>query len=527
MYQQMQNAFQRKMLAASVLEIYADGSMEYRDPNAKEGRSKIDRLSVQIIAYKNELIDTIRRTVGLQEGFFPAITENTSDYDYQTVVNSALEKFAEYFEKNPNEKTARTGEGFDAYMILKNFDALLNKLIPYIKIDPSYGANNLESVQKYSFQPTIKHRTNFSKDEQSDITKQFGNLAETILKVVPDIDENGNMLSSNVGVSGFNGAMQTLKRALMTQKIFSQEDRVGFRKSVITGTGSLLDPNNNYNLSRLIDKFIHLQSAKRNSGTSLDEYRQSYLFNKLRSIKKYLLNPKTPNYIKNMFVQLFLKTEDSNYRVYNFNKDTDQFEGHSLKTNLYLTQQYAFEDIIKGGIKQLFESSSNVFATNLLSKYDVSYTSGALTIEKKTDNGTRGPQMSIVCDNNNVANAKFSVSNPELLAEFMLDAYGYYIPDTYANCIISDNPEKWVDDFAPYIALASVLAKSKVDPANYIRLSYDIYKNNRLNLRSLKASSMRVAERLGVIYGESIKSTIKGVNNNSLPLYGLTSLQFN
>jgi hypothetical protein len=529
LYQQMQNAFQRKMLAASVLEIYADGSMEYRDPNVREGNAKIDRLSTQIIAYKNELINTIRKTIGEAEGFFPSITENTSDFEYQTIVNSALEKFAEYFEKNSNEKSARIGEGFDAYMILKNFDALLTKLIPYVKIDPSYGANNLESVRKYSFQPTVKHRTNFSKDEQSDITKQFGNLAETILKVIPDIDENGNMLSSNVGVSGFNGAMQTLKRALMTQKMFSPEDKIGFRKSVINGAGSLLDPNNKYNLSRLIDKFIYLQSGRATSGTGLDEYRQTYLFNKLRSIKKYLLNPKTPNYIKNMFVQLFLKTEDSNYRVYNFNKDIEQFEGHSLKTNMYLTQQYAFEDVIKGGIKQLFESSSNVFATNLLSKYNVSFNSRnrTLTIEKVTENGTPGPQMSIECADGNVSSAKFSVSNPDLLSDFMLDAYGYYIPDTYPTCIISNVQEKWVDDFAPYIALAVKLAKSKVDPGNNISLSYDIYRNRNIYLRSLKDTTTRVAERLGTIYGESIKSTIKGVNSNSLPLYGLTSLQFN
>lgn len=46
-------------------------------------------------------------------------------------------------------------------------------------------------------------------------------------------------------------------------------------------------------------------------------------------------------------------------------------------------------------------------------------------------------------------------------------------------------------------------------------------------MRSLKDTTTRVAERLGTIYGESIKSTIKGVNSNSLPLYGLTSLQFN
>ena len=518
-YTRMQIEFQSKMLKSSILDIDKSGSECYVDPNAVDDTNHTT-LQSNIIKYKNELIHTIEVASGKTIG---RITLTTSDVEYTDIINKALETFSNEFIKDKAKWSK--AELFDAYMILKNFDALIRQLVPYVNVDKSYESQKLEGVTKYSFMPTVKHRKNFSKNEMSDITKQMGNLAETILKVIPDIDANGRKLSSCIGVTGFNGAMQLLKTAVMQTNVLG-EDSANFRRTITKGAGALLDPNEEYNLNAMIDAFIKSQSGKGDSITG--EFRQIFIHNKLRGIQAYLFRDDAPSIIKNMFAQLFLKTELSNYRIYTVKEG--KLEGSNLKSTMYATQKNAFEDIIRGGLKRATQDG-NLGKKLITDKYVIAIKGSsdrriAHISPKDSDKDSRTLTITYdFSDAKNLEAAKFSDdSDPTLLSEFMIDAFGYYIPDTYATCIVSNDSDttNWINDFASYTALMAEAVQDSPQGAysSFIRSS-------EIDLRNLKNIGLKVGQRLGTIFGDSIRSTMRGVNGNSLPLYGLTSLAYN
>ena len=267
-FMRMQSKFRRSLLGASVLNV---DSMTYIDPDEIISGHRLNRISENILAYKNKLLRTMASEMGVT---FTDITEDVTYQQYTDAVNNILTQFGNYTASHYSSNL-EASDAYDSYIILKNFDKLVKNYAPYIKVDSSFE-NKFEDINKYSFQPSVKHRHHFAKTDNSDITKQVGNLAETLLKVIPDIDASGNIMSSTIGVSGFNGAMQTLKKAVMYDNVFDGDDGIEFRKSIMGGAATLLDPNNDYNLAAMIQKFIVKQSRRgKNSGFS--EFRQTYL----------------------------------------------------------------------------------------------------------------------------------------------------------------------------------------------------------------------------------------------------------
>ncbi len=526
----MQSFFRERILGASILAINKKGgSFEFIDGNSTQDGSKLTKCQANLVSFKTELINNLLRTMGK-----PEVVE---DYDisveaYTNLVKGTLMDFETYL-KSADQELLESNGIYDSYVILKNFDRLIDKYASYIKIDKSYSVKGLEGVYKYSLEPKVEHFSGFSgKDESANIMNQVSNLAETILRIIPEVEENGHILeTSSVGVAGFNGAMESLKQALLYSDTFGENGR-DFRNAYVKQAEVLLDPNSEYNIRTIIEAFINAnRSNNKRSATAFGEFRQVYLHNKLRGIEKFLFNDKTPKYIQNMFIQMFYKTEPTSYRVYTTDDTTKRFVGKDLKSRMTVTQKFAIQNVLTSGLNMI-TSGSKITANTILDKYDISVEqNGDQEVFTIVDNQT-GHKATItytVSEQNGLVpgNEIIDTNSDDIITSFMEDVYSYIIPDTYATCISSDALYDWKADFVPFIVLAGKEALAKVGRDSGVDTGI-IDKDEEVDLKT-KYNNLLLAigQRLGVIYGDSVKSTIKSLSGSSLPLFQLTSLEYN
>lgn len=532
-FMQMQSKFRRKILAATVFSLDPQtGEYEFVDGFGVD-ENNINIAQKKILEYKAELINNLRAKINKAE--FPEIDiKDLYDIEsYTTIVNETINAFSDYMSSTDKNALMQT-DVYDDFVILKNFDKLIKGYASYINIDESFEKAGKEGLTKYSFTPKVKHYTGFSTDEGADVLKQVSNLAETILAVACDIDENGNPLNS-ISVSGFNGAMGTLKEALLySSKMLTKEDARAYRRTYSKGAGALLDEKNPHNLLSFIDAFIDTYKSNSKSVGDFESYRQIYLHNKLRGIKKYLLDKKTPAYIKNMFIQMFLKSEPTSYRVYSYNRDLNEFRGDNLRSRMQVTQKFAFENIIKGGIT-LLNSDSRAFSKALTDKYQFKFSKSGQYEKLNISDGNRELTLKYKVDDlgaHLLSTAKEDVKliqegDETLIKDIMRDAYSYIVPDSYKTCIAGPSNFNENEDFAPFVAIAAQEALKNMGIQDKGTNFGIINPKEQVDLSKFNAKLLEIGQRLGVIFGNSIKSTIKSLSGSTLPLFNLTSMEYN
>ena len=532
-FMQMQSKFRRKILAATVFSLDPQtGEYEFIDGYGVD-ENNINIAQKKILEYKAELINSLRAKINKAE--FPEIDINDL-YDiesYTTIVNETINAFSDYMSSTDKNALMQT-DVYDDFVILKNFDKLIKGYASYIDIDESFEKAGKEGLTKYSFTPKIKHYTGFSTDEGADVLKQVSNLAETILAVACDIDANNKPLNS-ISVSGFNGAMGTLKEALLySSKMLTKEDAKAYRRTYSKGAGALLDEKNPHNLLSFIDTFIDTYKSNSKSVGDFESYRQIYLHNKLRGIKKYLLDRETPAYIKNMFIQMFLKSEPTSYRVYSYNKDLNEFRGDNLRSRMQVTQKFAFENVIKGGIT-LLNSDSRAFSKALTDKYHFKFSKSGQYEKLSISEGNRELTLKYKVDDfgaHLLSTAKEDVKliqegDETLIKDIMRDAYSYIIPASYKTCIAGPSNFNENEDFAPFVAIAAQEALKNMGIQDKGTNFGIINPKEQVDLSKFNAKLLEIGQRLGVIFGNSIKSTIKSLSGSTLPLFNLTSMEYN
>ena len=532
-FMQMQSKFRREILAATVFSLDPQtGEYEFIDGYGVD-ENNINIAQKKILEYKAKLINSLRAKINKAE--FPEI-DITDLYDiesYTTIVNETINAFSDYMSSTDKNALMQT-DVYDDFVILKNFDKLIRGYASYIDIDESFEKAGKEGLAKYSFTPKVKHYTGFSTDEGADVLKQVSNLAETILAVACDIDANNKPLNS-ISVSGFNGAMGTLKEALLySPKMLTKEDAKAYRRSYSKGAGALLDEKNPHNLLNFIDTFIDTYKSNSKSVGDFESYRQIYLHNKLRGIKKYLLDRETPAYIKNMFIQMFLKSEPTSYRVYSYNRDLDEFRGDNLRSRMQVTQKFAFENVIKGGIT-LLNSDSRAFSKALTDKYHFKFSKSGQYEKLIISEGNRELTLKYKVDDfgaHLLSTAKEDVKliqegDETLIKDIMRDAYSYIIPASYKTCIAGPSNFNENEDFAPFVAIAAQEALKNMGIQDKGTNFGIINPKEQVDLSKFNAKLLEIGQRLGVIFGNSIKSTIKSLSGSTLPLFNLTSMEYN
>ena len=522
-YRRMISKFRKDVLGASILSIDLNtGAFKFFDSNEIVNPNlNITRLQSNILLYKQRLLNNLLKVVD-PTGSEISLSESIDDLSFTKTVDDVLAMFEAKL-NDDNRSVIEANGYYDDYVILKNFDRLVDRYTSYITIDNSYRKNKWEGVRKYSLTPKVKHYSGFSKDEGADISKQISDLAETILKIIPEIDANGNIVKDSViGVDGFNGSMMTLKRALLYSQNLGEKS-VEYRKLYSKGAGSLEE-----HFQEIVQDFINNNTSKPGETSTYSEFRQLYIHNKLRGISKFLMSKDTPSDIKNMFLQMFVKTEPATYRAYSYDQDTEMFMGKDLKSRMIVTQKRAIQNVISSGIR-FIQSGSRKIASDLAKKYSIkiSENNGVETVEIVNNNTNQKVVLSYMFDDktSKLKNLTIDEGGDTIFEDLLRDVYAYTVPDTYASCI-SEVDYDWKSDFAPFIVLAAKEIKTKLGDIARGR-SLNIHAGDEIDLKSFNSDLLNIGRRLGVIYGDSIHNTIRNLSGNNLPLFQLTSLEYN
>ena len=173
----------------------------------------------------------------------------------------------------------------------------------------------------------------------------------------------------------------------------------------------------------------HLQNSNR-SVKNLYDTRSTFLISKLRSINKYIFDPNSDYIMKAMFANMFFKTENISYRAYAYDSETRRVSGSNLHNAYVNAQKFNVEDIVRSA-EHLVRTSSTQRGT-LASKYDISYSKGAIVIQSKSDYSKKV----FITLHKNGGEIKGEFSGPsstdtnfkkEIIQDFLM----FVLPDTY------------------------------------------------------------------------------------------------
>lgn len=520
-YRRMISRFRKDILGASILEIdLNNGKFRFFDSSKIVNPNlNVSQLQSNLLFYKQRLINNLLKAINPASGEI-SLSESMDDYSFTKTVDDVIAMFEEKL-SDTNRSEIEANGYYDDYVILKNFDRLIERFASYITIDNSYRKSKWEGVKKYNLTPKVNHYKGISKDEGVDISKQISDLAETILKVVPEVNANGNIIpDSSIGVDGFNGSMMTLKKALLYSQNLG-ENSSEYRKAYSKGSGALIN-----NFDNIIQDFITNNSTAVQGKSEYSDFRQLYLHNKLRGIAKFLMSKDAPADIRNMFAQMFVKTEPTTYRVYSYDGETGLFSGKDLKSRMLVTQKRAIQNVITSGIKAIQNGTRKV-ASDLAKKYyiNISENNGVETVNIVNNDTNQTMEISYSFDKKGEITGLTIDDGDTIFEDMLRDFYAYVIPDTYASCVAEEGYD-WRNDFAPFIVLAAKEIKTKLGDTKRGQ-SINIGDGKNINLSLFDNSLLKIGRRLGVIYGDSVHNTVRNLNGNNLPLFQLTSLEYN
>lgn len=490
---QMEQQFTEDIVAKTVFDLSANnGKGEFLDFSKKDKKTGISIGNKNIMLYKNQLIKDLYDEIGETA---PVLTADMSAREYDGTIKETLRKYRNYIADKDVVKS------YNSFAILQNFDSLLKSKADYITFNEEMV---LDFADKYEYKgPNVEHYTGFMSSESAQIENQESNLAKILLSVIPEVNKKGDPISGSfIGLSGFNSVMTSLKKALLySPKSFNENTRKTYYD------GLAIDMNG------IIEDYIQLLA---NPNSTLPENHRNFLISKLRGIQKYIYQSELDQDIKDMFTQMFFKTEPTSYRAYTYDPDLEEMSGRNLASNISNNQKYALEDAIRGAAYLLRTNSTA--KKELKDAYKIKASGSKVTlvlneIANQTITFDLGKNRNkFVCSGN--------ISNKQL-NKLVLDVLGIIIPDTYESVGIQIDGEdgfKLINDFATPlgVVLCSVFGTG-----------VPIKTGNIVDLKNYSQSLLTTAKKFGIIYGDETKNVVKSPGGNNLPVYQLTNMTYN
>ncbi len=507
-YSEMIKNFRRKVLEFARIKIdFNTGDVQSFDSNSDSGNG-VSTLNRNLFEYKLELIERILREFGKDEEFDQInqiINNAIAKKDWNTVdvcLNGLIDSIG-MFESVPDSV-------YDAYVILSNFDKLLEQECPYIEVDARYGDS--DTIHKYKYVgANVSHFTGWTSSEFANSMDQASMLVKAILDYVPETTENGVPIEgSSIGLSGFYSVMAAMRNTLLYH---AEGELLQIRKELLKGS--------KVDMGKLIDAYIdYLQSESQNTGNVSSYYdtHKTYLIGKLQGIKDLIFGSNLDQELKDIFNNMFFKNVQMSYVAYSYDPMTEKFSGTDLKASAINQQTYGLLGTVASAIYN-FRTNGNLFQKlvntdkNLNPKYLItSKTNGYCTIKYKGAEFSFGP---------NEINTTFGLSE---FKDIFFDLFGYILPDNYVEMgrQINGGDYDYKED------LGKVLRLGLQGVFDWGKLKYEETKNFPSNINSWLSEFAPVGKIISTIYGADTVNVIKNVSKkNNLPLFGLTSLAYN
>lgn len=487
---QMEQKFAEDIVTRTVFDLFGTG--KWIDFN--ENKNGISLGNFNIFNYKKQLLEALYKEMGESA---PELRVDMSPQEYSGWINTGLAKYRNYLVTHEN-----AGSAFTEYAILQNFDKLIKAKAPFITFNQDL---QYDAIDKYQYKgPNVEHYKGFMSSEFAAIENQDSDLAKVLLSVIPEVNESGAPVAGSfIGLSGFNSAMMTLKRALLFTNTFPKE----LTDSYFDGV--------NIKLDAIIEKYI---AELRKPDNKLSDDHKSFLIGKLRGIQKFIYQSNIDNEVKDMFTQMFFKTEPIQYRAYSFSDSTQGFSGSNLKESLNNAQRYQLEDSIRGAIRLIKTTDS--IKKSLKDKYNIDWQNGVITISS----GDNLLTLSYKYNSHGFTFIPGGSYSQEFAESAISDILSIVVPDTYmqVGLQLDGNNFNIMNDFAMPLGLVLLATYGKTDS-----IKWKSSRSSIVDLADYRTDLNKPARKLSVIYGSDTKNVVKSPSGNNLPLYQLTNLTYN
>ena len=254
-----------------------------------------DRLNLFLTDYKIELIESLREITHSNIDSF----DLSNSEDLTRAINKVL------FDYKNLQFSPEASAKFDDFVILSNFNKLLNERFDWIVIKPEYRNTSLHSRDMYEYHDSkIKHRTSFenTKDENGKSIEEYtSSYMKRLLEFIPEVDDSGRDLEGlSVGFAGFSRIVTLIQDWALN----APDAPIKVHNEILKGADADFD----YIISEYLDKGLKTQYS-------------TILLGKIRGIKKYILGNNVPKDIKNLFVGQMNKMVSCRYIAYTKERD--------------------------------------------------------------------------------------------------------------------------------------------------------------------------------------------------------------
>jgi hypothetical protein len=465
-YRQMSNQFMRRMVESAIYDPKGNNGLG-RLINANELNGSVTYLNQAILDYKKELLSVIANH--LNENI--ALDGAAADLD--AIQNYLLSKYT--------PSTANLNV-YNAYVILTNFDRLLNLHAPFIQIAPEYTKTSHYNPKRYTYVGAeVKHYTGvMSTDEFMSAENNTSEIVKILLQYFQEIDTHGHPIEgTSINLGGFNSAMTKVYAWAQTNEEAKEE----------------LAKDSKADFGKIIDLYLNAVGNNEIKNAHL-----TYLTNKLRGIKHFIYDGRIPEELSVVFTHLVEKTVPSSYVQYDIMGNDAAIK--YLTERHILLQKTFLEECIDTAAEYWGNKANSGLFTKLLDKYKINVSQAEHTYvlnignQSITISGGYYGQVGVSGDIDNIVN-------------IIEDIAQLFVSEDTENVAKQLNDSATLTQlYAPVIA--SIVIKSKLNSG---------FKAPYGPMRDL-------ARTLSIMHGSDVINVVKNGEGNSLPLYQMLCLAY-
>lgn len=432
-----------------------------------------------------------------------------SDEIFNKVINQTILDFG-------NIATTQTSRYYNDYVILKKFNELLEKFIPFIKINSAYANVSEHGRSMYIWDPSGKYRSNWTDSEESDINKVTSPVVKILLNYIPCVNKNGDDMLTTIGLKTYNTIMSTILTWVHQNKnsfIDVRNINTDIRKHGLSA-----------NYTEMLDAYLR-HNPNLNEG----------LADVIRGIRKHILNSDTammPSSLKHALINQFFITAKFSY--FDYRIVNGQVQGQYLEDGFVNTQRNQLMRSITSRVR-ILQEEPRLFK-NLLKSVGVTVDStDDGEIEIKLDKRVYGEEVSIKVRKSNESstvsggititdNLEGRLLNDTAVINLIERVLQRNIPSDYYDIVQSMSSDN-VIDASLYSIFRNPIAilLSAVEDDKYIFTYND---NSELQSYMYKSYCSDAARFIGIAKGVNELSIAKNGEGNNLPIYQLSPAMF-
>lgn len=489
-HNKMINAFKTNIIKRLIYDYETRTS-----PNLTNDINGVNPVNQILFDYKQELMRTLWDTLGIDYS-----QEYADDKQFTKQVAQTLSAF----EKSLHKKDVM--RAYESYVILKNFDNLLNTHIDIVGINKGYKNSPYISRDMYEYKgPSMKRDASIGK-ESADANDYTGSIVKLLLDdYFPEIVNGQPDPTLKIGLVGFNRVMT---------HVIDWVENSGDRNLI-----NELNKGSKTNWDEILSKFS--KSIKDSSSVYM-----SILKSKLEGIRTYIFaqDANLPYDVINSFNRHVRDVYGQNYSEYVFSRSSSG--GNSVHNSL--TNDY-FVDVQLKNMLRLVQSKVDLFRTNpdefntFCNRHNITIDKDKIKIDQDGIKTHRDEPYTVKVVWDATAKryqfhreiSRDDVDN-QVMVDLLSDLFDCVIPDDYSEILKSIGSSNLFDTF--YTAMMTTIAagSNKFDNFKY-------QWGQQLDTYNYSSDMQSSGQFFAQVYGGETLNVVKNKEGNNLPLYSIGS----